>query len=500
MQADRRKAIKNSVMAVIYQVINLTVAVFLPRWIIYEYGSDVNGLTSNINQYLAILNLLQAGLLAASAFDMYKPVAEGDSRLVGKIFYSAKHSYSQLSYIFFVLAVVIIPIALGGRSKQISMQEVFLAVIMMAVSGSLNFRYFCSFDLIFTVHQDKYVLSISQLIERIIYYIGVYVSIALDLHFLYMYFAHIIGTVAKLVYLQSEFQHRFEKNIYAYKNQIEYKPKSQSHVLINQTVFRAIDSLPIVVVTQLYDLSYASIYSIYIMISNVFKTLFDAVHISIAPSMGILFAEGNKTKCSDTFDFIQTVIFFLLNVVSICISILLLPFIAIYIGDGAEQNYICNNIAVWISIYTVLSVYFSQFDVMVNVTGTYNLTYKSNIVLGLITVVVTILCAFIDYQLIFAGISVFYFIANLLRYNLINSRLFPLSKKCMLRPVITVFLFICTYSMLSVPLFEFASLSFLHWLLIAVVSGCCGIIISLVFLICFDRKQLRKAVSILISK
>ena len=324
MQADKKKAMKNSVMAVLYQVINLTVAVFLPRWIIYEYGSEVNGLTSNINQYLNILNLLQAGLLAASAFDMFKPLFASDYSQVGRIYYSARRTYFRLSYCFFILAVIITPFALGKKAESISWNEIMLSVVILAMSGALNFRYYCCYDLIFSVHQDKYVLFISQLVERLIYYFGVYISIAYHLHFLCMYIGLLFGTFIKLFYLKMKFSSSYKNKLIEYSCLVDYKPKNQFHMFGNQIVFRAMDSLPIVVVTLIYNLSYASIYSVYALITNVFKSIFDAVLNAIAPSIGMLYAEDNEAKCSNTFEMMQMGCSFLLDVIAICVAILLL--------------------------------------------------------------------------------------------------------------------------------------------------------------------------------
>ena len=486
-------------MAVIYQVINLTVAMFLPRWIIYEYGSEVNGLTSNINQYLDILNLLQAGLLAASAFDMYKPIYAGDNQQTGRIYYSARRTYFRLSYCFFFLAVIITPVALGGKAEAITMREIMLSVLILTTSGALNFRYYCSYDLIFSVYQDKYVLFIAQLAERLIYYAVVYISIAFHMHFLCMYAGHLAGTAIKLLYLKYKFSAKYEKSLIKYKGLTDYKPKNRFHLFGNQIVFRVMDSLPIVVVTLIYNLSYASIYSVYVMITGVFKSVFNAVLNAIAPSIGMLYAEDNEAKCSNTFEMLQMGCSFLLNIVVICIAVLLLPFISIYIGAEAKNDYVCSQLALWISVYTILYTYFNQFDIIINVTGTYNLTLKSNFYLGALTAVVAVACGLADFQLIYLGVSLFYFVAIILRYRLINGRLFSLTKKCLIRPVVTLFFFGVAY-FFSGRIFPYASASLLHWLISAVVVGCCGTVVSLLYLVLADRKQAKHLLQLLLSR
>ena len=80
-----KNTVKNSVVTLAFQIVTLIIGFVVPRWVISVYGSDVNGLTTNINQVINIINLLQAGLVGASIFEMYKPISKGDYETVGNI-------------------------------------------------------------------------------------------------------------------------------------------------------------------------------------------------------------------------------------------------------------------------------------------------------------------------------------------------------------------------------------------------------------------------------
>ena len=78
-----KSTIRNSIYSVFFQLFTLAVGFFVPKLVIEAYGSEVNGLTSNVNQLINLINLLQAGLVGASIFEMFEPIARKDYKLVG---------------------------------------------------------------------------------------------------------------------------------------------------------------------------------------------------------------------------------------------------------------------------------------------------------------------------------------------------------------------------------------------------------------------------------
>ena len=162
--------IYNTIVSLVSQVLFLILSIIFPRLIILAFGSEVNGLTASINQILNIINLLQAGIVGASIYDMYRPISDNNKEMVGKIYYSAKKYFNKLSLIFFVFGVLIIPLFLINSNNDISFAETFLSVVILTLNGALIFRYISSYDIIISAHQKKYILVYSSLIEKIIYY------------------------------------------------------------------------------------------------------------------------------------------------------------------------------------------------------------------------------------------------------------------------------------------------------------------------------------------
>lgn len=85
-----RKLAKNTISSLIFQVITIVSGFILPRLILKQYGSSVNGLVNSIAQFLSIISFLELGVGAVVQSTLYKPLAENDNVQVSKILASAE--------------------------------------------------------------------------------------------------------------------------------------------------------------------------------------------------------------------------------------------------------------------------------------------------------------------------------------------------------------------------------------------------------------------------
>ena len=73
-----KNTVKSTLTNILEQLFLLVYGLFIPRLIIQTYGSEVNGLTAFIQQFLNVFQLLQAGTVGASIYQLYKPIATND--------------------------------------------------------------------------------------------------------------------------------------------------------------------------------------------------------------------------------------------------------------------------------------------------------------------------------------------------------------------------------------------------------------------------------------
>ena len=113
-----RSASKNMLMSIIARLISLITGLIVQRYLLLAFGSTLNGLTTSINQAMAYLVLLEAGLGTASVQALYDPLASNDWKRVSGILTATGKEYKKISAIFlaFLIGVsVVIPLAVSGE-------------------------------------------------------------------------------------------------------------------------------------------------------------------------------------------------------------------------------------------------------------------------------------------------------------------------------------------------------------------------------------------------
>ena len=88
-----RSASKNMLMSIIARLISLITGLIVQRYLLLAFGSTLNGLTTSINQAMAYLVLLEAGLGTASVQALYDPLASNDWKRVSGILTATGKEY-----------------------------------------------------------------------------------------------------------------------------------------------------------------------------------------------------------------------------------------------------------------------------------------------------------------------------------------------------------------------------------------------------------------------
>ena len=80
-----KKAIINILTSLLLQIVVLVCGFIVPKLIITNFGSNVNGLVASITQFLAYITLLESGFGPVVKAALYKPIANRDKKQIENI-------------------------------------------------------------------------------------------------------------------------------------------------------------------------------------------------------------------------------------------------------------------------------------------------------------------------------------------------------------------------------------------------------------------------------
>lgn len=486
-----RNTMKNLIASLVCEIVIIAFGFVVPRLIIDAYGSEVNGLTSTIHQILQILNLLQAGAVGASIFQMFKPVAEKDYYQISRVMAASRRYFFKIGFIFLASIFVVAPIFGFTLDGNLGVFEIIIAFIILGVNGAGYFFFTSWFDILFSSHQKRFQLSIATIIGKLVYYGLLFLVVLMRWHFTLMYVVALVGSGVKLMYLYVIYLKEFKHKLVKVENDGSFTIKNKGYLMSNQISTQAVEAMPTILITALKGLAIASVFAVYNLIQNMIKMVVKTMQCSVSEVFGNLVVSENDNRVKKVYNLMEFVFFLVAVVLCGCACFLFMPFIFLYTnGNSLDINYVFPVLAFLIVAFAVIYCMYQPCYTLTNVLGLYKETYLQSIICGVISIGVAIGLGLIYWPLIMIG-PVFYYLSSLVYRMIIASRRVKwlVLKKFIIR-VFTVLLLIVGVYFLSQYIFSSGyPLSWGKWLLFAIITALAVISFAGIYVLIFERKE-----------
>ncbi|MGI6713440.1 MAG: hypothetical protein ACOX4L_12160 [Bacillota bacterium] len=404
-----KNVVVNTIFSIALEVLLLVIGMILPRLIILTYGSEINGLTSTINQILSVVNLLQAGAVGASIYALYKPVAEKNYDLISDVLYSSKKYFNRLGFIFITIIIVLAPmLAFVKATESISKVEIIISVLILGIGSAYSFFFVSWYDILFSAHQRRYILSTASIIEKLVYFVLLFVVVKLNLYFIYMYLIVLVGNTVKVTILYCLYKKEYATKLKPKQQCQNYKIKNRGYLLCNQIAIQAIESVPIILIYLIYGLKYVSVYSIYNLVQNGLKMAINTIQYSISASFGNVVTMESNEKISEVFNILQYLFVVFGVFLSICSALLFMPFITIYTNGITDQNYIFPLLPILIIVHIIIFSIYIPYALLSNVYGLFRETYFGFVILALISIGISAILTFYSMPMVLSCMICYY--------------------------------------------------------------------------------------------
>lgn len=415
----------NLIWAIIAQAIILVLGFLMPRFVIIIYGSSINGLTATINQVLNVLNLLQAGALGASIFALFKPIADANFEQISIILHSSKKYFNRLGLIFLLLVIIVTPfIALYKEGNGVSSIEIILALLILGVNASFSFFFISRFDIMFSADRKRYILSISSIVEKLIYYGLLFLILSYRVHFIYMYLSVLVGSCIKLIFLSHIFKKKYSHLIVLAKKNEYIKIPNRNYLLLNQISTQVIESSPVILIAYCYDFKEVSVYSIYYLVMLMIKTIISTFQISVSEVFGNMVVSEGDDKIKTVFNLMQFAYIVIGMFISIIAAFLFMPFISLYTSGMTDTNYYVPNLALFIIIYSLAICLYMPYYTLSNVYGFYKETYLQSALTAIIGIFISIInTKFFTMPFVLIGLIFYYLFSTFYRIIIIKQKI-----------------------------------------------------------------------------
>lgn len=461
----------------------------LPPLIIKTFGSPVNGMVSSITQFIAYLNLVEAGVGGASITALYKPLAQENSEQRNAILSATAKFYNRSGIVFTILILVLAflyPMIVGSQVDRI---QASLMVLVLGITGAAEFFLIGKYRVLLTADKKVYVISLVQMLALVLSTAAAVFIIKIGQGIV------IVKLVSALIFLLRYIVIFFYVHKHYTDVDFHSKPDNQAinqskNVLVHQIGKLIVYNSPVVIITIFCSLKDASIYAVYAMVFSAISQLLG----SFCNGMQSFFGESLIVDSIDYtrkfFSKYETIFFLVEGWIYAMAYLLILPFMKIYTVDMTDAVYLQPRLAIMFIIVGVLNNLRTPANQLINAAGHFKKTQWRSIIEAIINVVFS---CFITLRYGFIGVlagsicSGIYRCTDMIVYTSRNVLLsFHLCFVTLIKILIFIVFFIC--QVLLIQLVHFSVCSYFQWILLACGYGCVLIFPISLFLV-FTKKR-----------
>ncbi len=425
--------LRNIIAGVIGKLLTIILALVLPKLIIENYGSEVNGVISSLTSLAVYLNLLESGIGFASIQALYSLVPYKKNDEINGVLSATDNFFRRNGYIYLtsiIILAVVYPIAVKSSLPYI---KFFLIVIVLLAPNLLFYFIQGKYSVVLTSHNKNYVETIIVTITGILTNVSRIILILKGYDVVVMLIA-----TALLNFLSAMLLVYYVKKHYTFVN-FKVEPNYQAIAKKNDVLaFRLLNmcmkNVDIILLTFFTNLKVVSVYSFYRMVVSQVKFIPYSLSHSIATSMGQLYYE-NLEKFKKVYDCYET--YFLAINFSLLISVynVIIPFIKLYTAKVTDINYVDPLLAFFIILNPLYEGLRTPGQNLFFWVGHYDKLKKHAIIEGVANIILSVILVFVlkIYGVLLAtAISLTYFnvVSSLYVYkNLLNENVIRLVRK-----------------------------------------------------------------------
>jgi len=332
-----KKAMFNILASLAMQIVALICGFVIPKLIIKNYGSGVNGLISSITQFLAYITLLEAGIGPVVKAALYKPIANKDKLTIQNILKAAEKFFRVIAIIF-IIYIVILSLVYPNIVKEFNFIYTLSLILIISVSTFAEYFFGMTYKLYLQAEQKTYVTSIIQLLGYVLNVIAVAVLVRLGCS---VHLVKLAGTlifvlrpIIQNIYVKKKYNINLKEADSAYKLEQKWDGLAQHIAAVIHS------NTDITILTLFSEITEVSVYAIYHLVVNGIKSLIQSFSGGIDAAFGDMLAKGEKEKLNKSFNSYEVFYFTTITIVYTCTILLITPFVKVYTSGITDVNYV----------------------------------------------------------------------------------------------------------------------------------------------------------------
>ena len=469
----RAHSVQNFISGILYQLIVAVSGFIMPRLIIANYGSVLNGLVSTVTQLVTYLAIVEMGLASASLVALYKPMATRDYITASRVVSAINSFYHRVALFFSVGTLVcgiILPLVI---QDDIPVTTIWLVVAAVSGVNLVTYIFLGKYRALLQSDNRLYVSNYVKCLSVVIQLCLSLYIIRLSWNIAFIKFTAIITGMIEF-FLLSYYCKRVYPEIKMNVNPQIDAIRQRKDILIHQISALILNNTDVLLLTLFGStLALVSVYSVYNMVMMILFNVISSLMSSRSAVLAKLYVLGKIDELRTEMYRFERLYYFVVFSLYACMIVFVMPFVRLYTQGVTDINYDIPLIGALFPILGICRVLRGCYAEITNAAGKFKETKIQSINSAIINISISLLLIW-KYQI--PGLLIGSIIAELYRtvhcMIFFYRQLFPFDwKSLVLRIIINIILIVLTYIIMK----QWRDMSFTNYysafLIMALVSA-----------------------------
>ena len=342
MASRTKNVFKNIYSGFVYNLISILGPFLVRTVLIYVLGVQYVGLGNLFTSLLNVLSLTEAGIGSALVYQMYKPIAEGDTKKVSALYHFYRNCYKVIGIFTLLLGLLMIPFlhffVKSDLPDGVNLHVLYLIYLFNTVISYFLFAYKNS---LLIAHQRNDVNNkISAVISIFRYIIEIILLLRFSNYYIYVFVLPvytIAGNVIRSHYVDKMFPQ------YICEGEIGVEEVKSLKTQVGGLLFQKIGGIVLsnvdpIVISSFLGLTVLGKYNNYYYIVTALFGFFGMITSSLVPSIGNTIFTKNKQELMNDFRKFTFLYVMISCWFSICYLCMVQVFIELWLGTEYQLS------------------------------------------------------------------------------------------------------------------------------------------------------------------
>lgn len=385
----KKKMIMNTTTSVLAQLVAVVYGFVLPRLILEQFGSEVNGLTQSISQFLGVIHFLDLGVGQVVRSALYRPLINGDEDRISAVMASGGKFYRRLAWMLAAYVAVLMCVYPYLADQNFGWLFTAALIAAMAINSFAQYYFGIMNEQLIHADQRGYLIYTLQVVVHVC-------NIAVCVWMIHRNCSiHAVKLAASLIHLIRPCAiSLYIRRKYRINRKIRYagEPISQKWNGIAQHISAVVlDGTDTIVLTLLSTLRNVSVYSVHYLVIAGIQNFYQAATAGIQSAAGALWAKGDTDAQNKMFEATEMALHSVTVFLFCCTGLLIVPFVRVYTSGLTDAQYIQPLFAAILTLAYGIRCLRTPYNIWILAAGHYKQTQICHITAAAMNLIISVI-------------------------------------------------------------------------------------------------------------